>query len=146
MAAGERITGRCICGAATFAATLKDGAMHACHCDMCRRWTGGVLLYLPVETEDFELSGGGAIGIYQSSEWAERGFCKLCGTSLFWRMRDGGGADVSAQAVDDSGRFPFESEMFIEEKPANYAFANDTLKRTGAEVMAEHHGIGAAGG
>jgi hypothetical protein len=144
MCAGERVSGKCLCGATTFVASLADGAMHACHCAACRRWTGGMLLYLPVEPGSF--SSAGSTEVFKSSSWAERGFCAVCGSSLFWRMQDGSSVDVSAQAVDDPGRFPFASEIFVEEKPANYDFANATVKRTGAEVMAEHHGIGASGG
>ena len=35
-------TGRCLCGAVTFTATPRGG-MHACHCDTCRRLSGGIL-------------------------------------------------------------------------------------------------------
>ncbi len=136
MAAGERISGKCLCEAVTFEATLTDGAMHVCHCSMCRRWTGGMLTYLTVEAGSLDLRSD-ALSVYRSSEWGERGFCARCGSSLFWRTQDGLVADVSAQAVDDSGRFPFASEIFIDEKPGNYAFANATRKVTGEEFMAK---------
>lgn len=76
------------------------------------------------------------LGIYPSSEWAERGFCKKCGTSLFYRMRSKADYHVSTEAFDDTSDFKLVSEIFIDEKPAHYAFANDTKKMTGAEVMA----------
>ena len=136
MAAGDRVQGRCLCGAMSFAATLGDGAMHACHCDMCRRWAGGPFLYLPIDPVSLELTGGDAVGRYRSSGDAERGFCKVCGSTMFWRALDGRSADVSSQAVDDPGRFPFESEVFYEEKPANYEFANPTRKWRGNEIAA----------
>jgi len=34
-------TGRCLCGSVSFTATDIVHHHHACHCDMCRRWTGG---------------------------------------------------------------------------------------------------------
>jgi hypothetical protein len=141
--AEERVSGRCLCGAVSFAATLKDGSMHVCHCAMCRRWTGGVLMYLSVAPDSFSVTKGEAeLSVYRSSEAAERGFCKACGSSLFWRLHDGSQIDVSAQSVDDSSRFPFESEIFIDDKPSNYAFANPTRKLTSAESAA----LNAAGG
>ncbi|GLK76269.1 aldehyde-activating protein [Methylopila jiangsuensis] len=132
MAAGERISGRCLCGEATFEAVLEDGAMHACHCDSCRRWTGGVYLYLPVEPASLSVSGGGA-RFFQSSAFAERGFCAQCGSTLAFRHLDGRSADVSAQAVEDCGRFPFASEVFVDEQPANYVFAGARARLTGAQ-------------
>ena len=132
MAAGERVSGRCLCGEATFEATLEDGAMHACHCESCRRWTGGVYLYLPVEPETLSVSGESA-RFFRSSSFAERGFCARCGSTLLFRHLDGRSADVSAQAVEHSGSFPFASEVFVDEQPANYVFAGARERLTGAQ-------------
>lgn len=137
MAAGERIEGRCLCGAATLRATLSDGTMSACHCEMCRRWTSGPFMSLAVEPESLAFGDGEAITVYRSSAEAERGFCRTCGSTLFWRARDGSSADVSAQIVAEPGRYPFETEIYVEEKPANYAFAHVGRRMTGAEWRAE---------
>lgn len=137
MAAGERIDGRCLCGAATFRATLDDGAMSACHCEMCRRWTSGPFLSLAIRPDSLVFGDDGAVGVYRSSAEAERGFCRTCGSTLFWRAVDGSSADVSAQLVDAPGRFPFATEIYVEDKPANYAFAQVGRRMTGAEWRAE---------
>ena len=52
-------------------------------------------------------------------------------------MRDGSNIAVAAPAFDDPEGFEFTSEIFIDEKPANYEFANDTKKQTAAELFAE---------
>ena len=77
------------------------------------------------------------LGIYTSSDWGQRGFCKSCGSTLLWQTRDGAHRVLSAQAFDDPSVFKFNSEIFIDEKPANYTFANETEKMTGAEVFAK---------
>jgi hypothetical protein len=51
-------------------------------------------------------------------------------------LAGGGFTTVAAAAFDDAGRFALTGEIFIEEKPAAYAFANETHKLTGAEVAA----------
>lgn len=76
------------------------------------------------------------VGLYQSSEWGERGFCKKCGTPLFYKLRGKDYYIVSTEAFDDTQDFKFVQEIFIDEKPAHYAFANNTKKMTGAEVFA----------
>lgn len=136
MAAGERVSGRCLCGAVSFAATLKDGGMGVCHCGQCRRWTSGVFMYLSILPETLEITGRDSLAGYRSSNIAERGFCRTCGTSLFWRLHDGSQIDVSAQALEDPSRFPFETEVFFDDKPSNYAFANATTKLTSAASAA----------
>jgi len=53
---------------------------------MCRKFTGGVFLGVQVPAGSFHLSKEDGLAIYASSGWAERGFCKSCGSSLFYRM------------------------------------------------------------
>ncbi|MFC7051312.1 GFA family protein [Hansschlegelia quercus] len=102
--------------------------MGVCHCGMCRRWTGGVYMYTSIEPASLELSGGDQLRFYASSDFGERGFCSNCGSSLFWRMRDGSGMEVAAQALDDPSSLPFTAEIWMDDKPANYSFANPTRK------------------
>lgn len=129
---GQRLAGRCACGAVTFTATPKSG-MGACHCETCRRMSGGV--FLSVECED-DIEAGGPLMTWDSSEWAFRQFCGTCGSTLFWRMKAGGMTSVSVQAFDDPGAFAFESEIYIDSKPASYAFAGERTRMTKAEVEA----------
>ncbi|WP_245479510.1 GFA family protein [Hansschlegelia zhihuaiae] len=110
--------------------------MSACHCTMCRRWTSGMFMSLAVKPESLKLEDESTFGMFASSAEAERGFCKTCGSPLFWRALDGSSADVSAQAIDDPSRFPFELEIYMDEKPANYGFAGQRRRLTGAEWRA----------
>lgn len=131
--------GRCLCGAARFEATPKRddrGAINvdACHCRMCRRHVGGPLMAVTVD--DLQFADEDAVLVYQSSEWAERGFCKICSSSLFWRLRDGGLVSVHAGEFDDLGDARFSSEIFVDELPGYYAFAGERKTMTGAEVAA----------
>lgn len=128
-------SGRCLCGAVSFTATPEKAEMAVCHCGMCRRWSGGAFMAVDC-SQGFALEDDRHVGLYQSSPWGERGFCKTCGSTLFWRARDGSSLHVSAQAFDNPAAFDFTLEIFIDEKPANFAFANATQKVTGAEVMA----------
>lgn len=89
------------------------------------------------EPKSLSIADETELSVYRSSEHAERGFCRSCGSSLFWRMRDGSLLTVSAQAFDQPERFTFTSEIFIDNKPSNYAFANSTKKLTEAEVLAQ---------
>ena len=132
----KTVSCRCMCGAVKFKAELKNTEVGACHCSMCRQWSGGVFLAVGYEGAlDFEDEK--ALGVYRSSDWGERGFCKICGSSLFWRTQDGTThSAVSAQAVTDLDAPKFNSEIFIDQKPSYYSFAEPTNKMTGAEVFA----------
>ena len=76
------------------------------------------------------------LGVYRSSEWAERCFCKQCGTSLFYRLVGKDFYAVSAETIDDKSGFEFTMQIFVDEKPPYYDFANKTKMMTGAEVFA----------
>lgn len=127
--------GHCLCGAVKFTATPAKMEMGVCHCSMCRRWSGGVFMAVDCGTS-VVVDDASQLGVYKSSGYGERCFCEACGSTLFWRMQDGSANVVAAQAFDDASGFALVSEIFTDEQPANYAFANHTKRQTGAEVFA----------
>ncbi|MDP0925987.1 GFA family protein [Paracoccus onubensis] len=128
------LQGQCLCGAVRFTAIPKGGAA-VCHCNMCRRWTGGINIAVDL-SEPPVFSDESKLGVYRSSDWAERLFCSQCGSSIMYRTVDGVHNVVSAQCFDDPSQFPLESEIFIDEKPSSYSLAGERPRMTGAEFMA----------
>ena len=135
--------GGCLCGAVRFTAGPKNREVGACHRGMCRRWTAGPFLVLDCG-DTLKVDEASQLGMYRSSEWAERCFCKKCGTPLFYRLVGQNMHFASAEAFDDRGGYALTSQIFIDDKPAYYAFANQTHNRTGAEVFAAFAPPGAA--
>ena len=135
MSASGNQTGQCLCGKVRFTVRQDVSEVGACHCIMCRRWAGGPLLVLegdyPVEFEGEE-----NIVTYRSSDWAERGFCGTCGSNLFYRLVDSGKTIMSAGTLDDQSGLTFTDQVFIDEKPVYYSFANETKNMTGEELFA----------
>lgn len=136
MSENLEMSGKCLCGAVRFTARAEAPHVGACHCGMCRRWTSGPFMAVEL-SEPPSFTGEDQVGVYRSSEWGERGFCQPCGTTLFWRMPDGAHYGISAGALDSQNGLIFRDQIFIDEKPAFYHFANDTKKMTGPEVMAQ---------
>ena len=128
-----RLSGKCMCGEVTFSAT-PEGEAGACHCGMCRKWSGG--MFLSVQCSDIEFDADESAAIYQGSPWAERVFCSKCGSSLMWRTQDHQYHHVSIQAFDDPGQFKIGTQVFIDRKPDNYALTNETKNMTEAEIFA----------
>jgi hypothetical protein len=75
---------------------------------------------------------------YASSEWAERGFCKTCGSSLFYFLKPSQSYTLGVGTFDDPSQFLLDREIFIDHKPAGYALAGDHPRLTEAEVFAEY--------
>ncbi len=128
-------TGQCLCGAVKFEAELKDATFGACHCGMCRRWTGG-----PMHAKDAEkltvTAGQEALNSYNSSDWADRVSCGTCGSSLWYHLKKPEMFIVAVGTFDDQSDMVMASEIFIDHKPGGYAFAGDLKQMTEAEVMA----------
>ena len=138
--------GRCLCGAVSFEAEPPKPAMHACHCEMCRRWTGSALLAVMVPADALRLTGEEHVRRLQSSDWAERAWCDRCGSGLWYRVTAEGPAQgqyhMPAGLFDEPDRFELRSEIYIDRKPAGYAFAGERKRLTKAEVEAEFGGGG----
>jgi len=133
-------TGRCLCGAVSYELAEAPTSYGACHCGMCRRFSGGIELGVQVMPGDITWSGEDSIQTYTSSDWAERGFCRVCGSSLFWRLTmDGpmkGMMSLAAGSLDDLDGMELSHEVYIDHKPAGHAFAGERQRMTEADVMA----------
>lgn len=131
----HKVSGQCLCGGVRFVAEAKTHDVTVCHCSMCNRWSGGVSMFMDVIGAP-EFKGRDLIGIYRSSDWGERAFCKVCGSSLFWKLAGKDRYTLSTGALNDQTVLTLATEIFIEDKPAYYAFANDTVKLSGPDAMA----------
>ena len=133
----QKLDGACLCGAVRVRLTQPERGVEACHCTMCRHWGGGPLLSLHgVTAPRFE--GEQQIARYSSSDWAERGFCRACGTHLFFYYRPEQTYSFAAGLFDLPEGFALTEEIFVDEKPGYYDFAGDADRLTGAEAMAKH--------
>ncbi|MBE1296535.1 GFA family protein [Phycobacter azelaicus] len=134
MAEQTGLSGSCLCGAVKVSAVARKPEVAACHCDMCRRWSAGP--FMEVTGEEVKFEGVENIGLYQSSEWAERGFCRQCGSNLFYHILGADDYQLSMGLLHDTSDLKFALQVFTDSKPAVYEFANKTEMMTAAEVIA----------
>lgn len=126
--------GKCLCGAVSVRLQHKKPSMSVCHCGMCRRWAGGPSMTLASHAAP-QIDGSEHVRTYASSDWAQRGFCAQCGTHLFYRLRNGEFYAIPVGLFEAGGDWPFKLQVFIDEKPGNYRFADRTDEMTGDEVF-----------
>jgi hypothetical protein len=130
------VQGRCLCGSVQVTAKSIHKNVGACHCKMCRTWGGGPFMAVECGT-DVSFEGGEHISVFDSSKWADRGFCNQCGTHLFYRIKESQQYMMPAGLFTDTS-FNFDHQVFIDEKPGYYAFENETEDMTGAEIFAKY--------
>ena len=78
--------GKCLCGSVRIEVqgTLEQRPT-ACHCAQCRKQTGHFFAGVNVKRNMLLVQGEGNVTWYQSSKNVERGFCSVCGSTLFWK-------------------------------------------------------------
>ena len=86
-------TGSCLCGGVRYRVDGPLRPVIACHCVQCRKTSGHYVAATAGAREDVTVMG--KVAWYASSPTARRGFCPVCGSSLFW---EGPGTHLSIHA------------------------------------------------
>ncbi|MEM7188745.1 MAG: GFA family protein [Pseudomonadota bacterium] len=109
----SRRTGACLCGVVRIDAEIPETTFLACHCVQCQRWTGGGPLY-SIKAEAVEIAGADNITEHKASEWGARGFCRVCGSTLYWKMQDRGIDSLAVGVLDDQSDLSLAEEIFVD--------------------------------
>ncbi len=121
-------SGSCLCGAVSY---QVDGPMREvvyCHCSQCRKQTG--LYYASTNCRDDQLTvqGGENITWYHSSDNGRRGFCKHCGSALFWKYAGSGQTSIQAGSLEAPTGLTTGYHIFCADKGDFYDI-NDGLEQ-----------------
>ena len=118
----QKVSGSCLCGAVRFAIPPVTDVI-ACHCKMCRRQTTHHLAAtVSMPWPELHFSEQRGLAWYQSSPQARRGFCRECGSLLFWAIEDR--VAVSAGAMDDDSHMRLTKHIYTRDKGAYYDIAD----------------------
>ena len=132
-----RIEGRCLCGAVRISVRGLSHEMSACHCEMCRRWSGAVQFGIDAPTNGTEVVG--PVKVYRSSAIAERAWCDTCGSALWLRdLRDGAPYELVPGLFANAGGARLVREVYADRIPDGYALAGTHRRVTAAEYALEN--------
>lgn len=107
-------SGGCQCGAVRFHATELRDNPHLCHCRMCQKAMGNLFAALVgVKGENLAWTRGEA-ATFRSSEHVDRGFCRDCGTPLYYRNLRGKNYGMTIGSFDAPHAIPILYEMGLE--------------------------------
>ena len=120
--------GGCLCGAVRYRVSGALRPVVDCHCSMCLKWHGHVGAYSAANSAEVTIESDAALAWYRSSGFAERGFCRTCGSSLFWR-RDGSDVlSIAAGSLDQPSGLETVRHIFTQHM-ADYYAITDGLER-----------------
>ena len=122
----RNVFGHCLCGAVRVTARGLSDEISACHCEMCTRWSGGIQMGIEVPADGLVVEG--PVKVHRSSEIAERAWCDVCGSALWFRYvagRDAGYVEVVPGLFEDAGGARLTRVVYADRAPAGYALAGD---------------------
>lgn len=117
------LEGSCLCGDVRFKVTGKLlGRANACHCSQCRKQSGHHWASANVAPSGIEITG--PVSWYEASAVAKRGFCKRCGSFLFWKAHDEDQISFALGALDDEGGIRLQGHIFTADKGDYYEISD----------------------
>lgn len=117
-------TGSCLCGAVRFEV---EGELHApdgCHCRQCRKHSGHYFVSTDLPRAAVTIHGEDKVAWYRSSEKVRRGFCSICGSSLFWDPVHRDWIAIAMGAFDAPTGTRMSKHIFVADKGDYYDIAD----------------------
>lgn len=121
----EDKTGHCLCGAVRFRTKGALREVIACHCSQCRRQTGLYYAATNVPLDRLEVEGMESVSWYRASDTARRGFCRTCGSALFWQADGADYMSIMAGAFDQPSGLTIGYHIFCADKGDFYEINDD---------------------
>ena len=113
-------SGSCLCGAVRYRVTEPLRPIIYCHCSQCRKTSGHFVAATAVARNELVVAADEDLRWFASSESASRGFCRRCGSSLFWLSEDRKYVCIMAGSLDDSDGAHAVGHIFVDDKPGYY--------------------------
>jgi hypothetical protein len=132
------LTGGCQCGAVRYALKTPPEESSICHCRMCQKASGQPFMALARVKHGDLVWTRGTPAIFHSSNLAERGFCRDCGTPLTYRFVEDRNISVAVGSLDDPRAAPPTVQYGVEsELPWCATLATLPRQRTDDSLTAD---------
>jgi hypothetical protein len=123
--------GSCLCGAVRFEVDGDLPEPDACHCRSCRKQSGHVFASTDVPRAALTVQGADQVAWFQASERVRRGFCSICGSSLFWDSLARDWIAVAMGAFDGPTGTRLGKHIFVADKGDYYDIADGLPQHEG---------------
>ena len=114
------LRGSCLCGGIAYRADGPVRDASHCYCTMCQKQHGAAAgSYANVASAGCVIErGADLLTEYASSDHGRRGFCRVCGSTLFWRsMETPDRIAIALGTLEPQYDGAVEAEWFAENKP-----------------------------
>jgi hypothetical protein len=112
--------GSCLCGGVAFEITGPMRPVVGCHCSMCRKQSGHFGAFSACNNADLKFKSDSTLAWYRASDNAGRGFCKTCGSLLFWKGDGKTYTSIAAGSIDGVTDLKLEGHIYCADKGDYY--------------------------
>lgn len=124
--------GGCLCGAARYRVNARPLTMTACHCDACKKMSGGTNLFvMTVPRESFEHLSGELLRFRRTADSGNQSdvvHCAVCGTRMWHEPQSVPVATIAIGTLDDAGWAIPASEIWVEKASPAAIFHSDAAR------------------
>ena len=113
-------SGSCLCGAVRYRVAGPMRQVISCHCSQCRKQTGHYLAATGALMKYFELIEQRGLQWYRATEKAKRGFCGICGSTMFWLADGADRISIAAGSLDGESGLSTAAQIFVADKGDYY--------------------------
>ncbi len=124
--------GGCLCGAVRYQVKGPLRGIVNCHCGMCQRLHGNFGPHSKARKANISILKDDGLSWYQTSAVARRGFCRECGSGIFWEPFELDATGIIAGTLDGPTRLDTIGHIFVAEKPDFYEITDDLPRFEGS--------------
>ena len=117
----QPISGGCLCGGVRYAVNGALRDIVACHCEQCRRSSGHFVAATACRRAHFQLLQQDSLQWYSAVPAFRRGFCNVCGSSLFFEETGKERVSIAAGSLDQPQGLSIAAHIFTAEAGDYYA-------------------------
>ncbi len=118
-------TGGCHCGAVRYEVIGPLRDVINCHCSMCQKSHGNFGPHSKARKVNITITKNTGLAWYKTSDIARRGFCRECGSGLFWEPFDLEATGIIAGTIDSPTGLKTIGHIFVGEKADYYEITDD---------------------
>ena len=122
------LTASCLCGSIKIKTKGYHRNVSNCHCIQCRKTHGIYGAYSNVKDKDIKFINKKNLGWFKSSKNAKRGFCKKCGASIFFKIKNSDNISIAAGMFDKPTKLKTMRNIFVRTKSDFYKITDKLPK------------------
>ena len=125
-------SGSCFCGAVRYEVKGPLRGVVNCHCNQCTKLNGNFGPHSKALKSKVNIIKDEGLIWYKISDVARRGFCRECGSGLFWDHIEQNALGILAGSLDYPTGLETIGHIFVEDKSDFYEISDDIQQFKGS--------------